>query len=318
MKAKITKLFRRIFGSKLELIFSKDYERIYDFLDFVPCTKEIVIAYSYRGMNERSPALVLAFLDQESGEKVFSVIDIGRYGNVGNFCFSLSGEQVMFVRDGYYLKIIDKEKGEVFCENFGKAISSLCFSPSEKEIMFVEYYFGKRDGKLIILDRGTKEEIFSMTFEASDCSPSFSPSGREIMLPKGNHNLTVLDRETMEVIFSKNFEEWIGLLSFSPSGERIMLSKYQRVLTVLDSKTGKEIFSKEFKERIFSLSFSPSGKRIMLKEGSNKLRILNSDTGKEILSKNIEGVNNSIFGMSDKVIIIRKSRDVVESYKIKI
>ena len=311
MKAKIAKFLRNIFGSNMKLIFSKDYGRISGFLCFLSHAKEIVIVYG-----NYADGYVMVFLDQKTGEKI-SHIWIESHSFDKSFSLSSSGEEVMFVVDDYYLIIIDREKGKVFRENFGEAIISQSFSPSGKEILFVEGFFGRKDSTLKILDRETEEEVFSMTFEASDRSPSFSPSGEEIMLPKGNHNLTVLNRKNREEIFSKNFAEWTGSLNFSPSGERIMLSKYQRVLTVLDSKTGEEIFSKEFKERIFSLNFSPSGKRIMLKE-DDKLKILDSGTGEEIFSKDIDNFSNPIFGMSDEIVIIRKGRSRLESYRIKI
>jgi len=298
MKAKIIKLLRRIFGSDLELIFSKYCNRYSDFLCFVSRNKEIAIAYG-----DYDAGFIVVFLDQKTGEEI-SCMNIEGHNVNENFSFSFSGEEVIFVRDGYYLDITDREK-KVFCENFGKVIDSPSFSPSGEEIMFVEGRFGERNHILKILDRKTKEELLSMIFEASDCSPSFSPSREEIMLPRGNRNLTVLDRETGKEIFSKDFKERIGSPSFSPSGKEIVLSKYQRILTVLDSKTGEEIFSKEFKERIFSLSFSPSGKRVMFKEGDNKLRILDSKTGEEIFSKKIEDFSNPIFGEFDEVIIIR-------------
>ena len=316
MKAKIDKIFRRISGSELELIFSKDFKEFITFFCFVSSTKEIAIAYCNDNDNNNR----LVFLDQKTGDKI-SFINIGynsidRYIN-RNFCLDSSGEELMFVRDDRYLNIVNRRKEKVFRENFGKLIHSQSFSPSGKKIMLVESSSSSGDGELIILDRETIKEILSISFERSDCSPSFSPSGREIMLPRGDSNLTVLDSGTGEEIFSKDFEEWITSPSFSPSGEKIVFSKYQRVLMLLDSGTGEEIFSKNFEKRITSLSFSPSGEKIMLKE-DDKLKILDSGTGEEIFSKDIDNFSNPIFGMSDEIVIIHKGRSRLESYRIKI
>ena len=129
--------------------------------------------------------------------------------------------------------------------------------------------------------------------------------------------MEVLEYTTKKNFFSINFKESYCFLRLSPFGREIMLPEGDGKLTVLDLKTGKEILSKQFEKLIDFLSFSPSGEKIMLMEDGNKLIILNSKTGKEIFSKNnVEGFSNPVFGVSDKMIIIYRGRNV-ESYKIK-
>lgn len=152
-------------------------------------------------------------------------------------------------------------------------------------------------------------------------SQVISPSRNEIISVK-NHfgerkTLEVLEYTTKKKFFSINFKESYCFLRLSPFGREIMLPEGDGKLTVLDLKTGKEILSKQFEKLIDSLSFSPSGEKIMLMEDGNKLIILDSKTGKEIFSKNnVEDFSNPVFGVSDKMIIIYRGRNV-ESYKIK-